>query len=85
MPSDSNSTVPLRQHLRAKVVPIRPDFCVRNEGSIFLFHPVTAAAKEWGAEHIPDDAQYFGHALVVEHRYAANILDGILAAGLEVR
>lgn len=66
-----------------KPVPPSHDFEVNNQGTIFLFTPLTQAAKDWIAEHIPDDATYFGKALVVvEHRYAADIAVGIIAAGL---
>jgi hypothetical protein len=58
------------------------DVSVRNEGSIFLFQPHTEAAKDWIAEHIPEDAQYFGTALVVEHRYAGDIAEGMKGDGL---
>jgi hypothetical protein len=29
---------------------------------------LTLRAKEWIDEHVQEDAQWFGHALVVEHR-----------------
>lgn len=61
------------------------DFSVQNEFTIFLLHPLTDAAREWIAEHIGDDAQRFGDAVVVEHCYVCDIIDGIRADGLEVR
>jgi len=60
------------------------DFYVQNEGSIFLLHPLTTAARAWIAEHLPEDAQTFGRATVVEHRYISDIVAGIKADGLEV-
>ena len=60
------------------------DFSVENHGSIFLLRPISPAAFEWIKEHIPDDAQYFGNAVVVEHRYIEDIVDGIQNDGLEV-
>lgn len=50
----------------------------------FLLHPFTEAARNWVAEHIPDDAQLFGEAVVIEHRYIGDIVRGIVADGLEV-
>jgi hypothetical protein len=47
-----------------------PDVLVANAGTVFTFCPLTARAEEWIAEHVQDDAQWFGNALVVEHRYA---------------
>jgi hypothetical protein len=58
------------------------DFTVQNEGSIFLLRPHTKAAQAWIEEHIPEDAQFFGNAVVVEHRYICDIIDGILNDGL---
>ena len=45
------------------------DFTVENHGSIFLLQPLTSAAQTWVDENIPEDAQYFGTAVAVEHRY----------------
>lgn len=52
----------------------RPDFFVENHGSIFLLRPVTPSAFDWISQRIPDDAQIFGNAVVVEHRYIADIV-----------
>jgi hypothetical protein len=60
------------------------DFAVQDEGSIYLLHPLTEAAEEWIAEHIPSDAQYLGKAVAVEHRYIGGIVEGIKADGLTV-
>jgi hypothetical protein len=64
---------------------IEPDFFVENQGSIFLLRPVTPPAFAWVSEHIPKDAQFFGKAVCVEHRYIAEILEGIRECSLEVR
>ena len=61
-----------------------PDFFVENHGSIFLLRPVTPAAFAWVSEHIPEEAQFFGEAVCVEHRYIAEIVEGIRESGLEV-
>lgn len=60
------------------------DFKVRNEGSIFLLQPITEAANDWVNDHIPKDAQFLGTAVAVEHRYIANIVQGIINDGLGV-
>jgi len=59
-----------------------PDVLVRNEGSIFLFQPVTSRAKTWIAEHVQPDTQWFGDALVVEHRYAVELAAAMRDTGL---
>ena len=61
------------------------DFVVENHGTIFLVRPETHAAKQWVAAHIPDDAQRWGIAVVVEHRFVQDIIEGILKDGLEVQ
>lgn len=61
----------------------QPDFRVQNEGSIFLLHVLSGDAKEWVKENI-GECQWFGCAVVVEHRYIATIVEGIQADGLSV-
>ena len=58
------------------------DVLVRNEGTVFLFCPLTPRAKEWIDEHVQSDAQRFGNALVVEHRYAWGLAEGMKDEGL---
>lgn len=64
---------------------MKADFTVQNEGSIFLLRPHTQAAHVWITEHIPDDVMQFGNAIVVEHRYIQDIVEGIQQEGLLVR
>ncbi len=59
-----------------------PDVLVRNEGTVFLFCPLTPWAKEWIDEHVQSDAQWFGNALMVEHRYAWGLAEGMKDEGL---
>ncbi len=59
-----------------------PDFKIQNEGSILLFRPLTDAACEWLKENVQEGAQWFGDALVVEHRYAGDLAVGMVNAGL---
>jgi len=61
---------------------VKPDLLVRNEGTLFLFCPLTAGAKSWIDAHLQPDAQWFGNALVVEHRFAWGLAMGIKDAGL---
>jgi hypothetical protein len=60
---------------------VTPDVLVRNEGTVFVFCPLTAEAKQWISEHV-HDALWFGSALVVEHRYAWPLAVGMKDAGL---
>ena len=60
------------------------DFIVSNHGSIYLLEPLTEAGRQWSDDHLPDDAQMFGNAVVVEHRYIEDIVLGIQDDGLTV-
>ena len=72
----------MTDHNSNKLVPPEPDVELTNQGSIFTFQPLTAAAFEWIRENIPDDAQYFGSALAVESRYAPTVAQGMVDDGL---
>ena len=61
-----------------------PDISIENHGTIFLFRLNTSAAVEWVSQNVQEDAQFFGDALVVEHRYARNIAAGMVADGLVI-
>src|SRR6266404_7786421 len=54
-----------------------PDFEVENHQSIFLLRPLTPAAESWIREFLPQDCTYFCSAVVVEHRFIADIVHGI--------
>jgi hypothetical protein len=59
-----------------------PDVLVHNEGTIFLFNPLTLRAKLWMEENVQPDAQWFGTTLVVEHRFAWALAQGMKNDGL---
>jgi hypothetical protein len=65
--------------------PTEPDFLVENHGTISLLQLLTPAANSWIKENLPADHLTFAGAVVVEHRYIADIVRGVLADGLEVR
>jgi hypothetical protein len=60
----------------SQVVPSTPDVLVRNEGTVFLFCPLSSRGKQWIEEHVQPDAQWFGSALIVEHRFAWGLAQG---------
>ena len=66
----------------SQVVPNTPDVLVRNEGTVFLFCPLTSRGKQWIEEHVQPDAQWFGSTLVVEHRFAWGLAQELKDAGL---
>ena len=61
------------------------DVETRNEGSIFLFSPLTPDAHNWFAANIGDEAQWFCGQLIVEWRYAESIANGLINDGLVVK
>jgi hypothetical protein len=61
---------------------VTPDVLVNNVGTLYTFCPLTLRAKEWIDEHVQDDAQWFGYALIVEHRYAWGLAQGMKDDGL---
>ena len=65
----------------SQLVPSTPDVLVRNEGTVF-FCPLTSRGKQWIEEHVQPDAQWFGSTLVVEHRFASGLAQGLKDAGL---
>ena len=61
------------------------DILIENHGSIILFRPLCRQAKQWLQDSTHAESwQWFGGALVVEPRYAAELADGAEEAGLEV-
>jgi len=61
------------------------DFLVTGGGTIYLLHPLTDAAREWVAEHLPEDAQRLGNGIAVEHRFIGDTVRGARNDGLAVR
>lgn len=60
----------------------KADFELRNEGTIAPLWPLTGRAAEWIAENIGADALTFANAIVIEHRYVADIVEGAQADGM---
>src|SRR5712692_3058958 len=48
---------------------MRIDFELSGHGTVYLFRPITRAARVWVDEHLPADATWWCGAVVVEHRY----------------
>lgn len=69
---------------RVRPAPV-DDVMVRNEGSIFLVEGRTEVARKWMRDHLPAEAQVFGRAVVVEHRYIEEIVTWMRESGLRVQ
>jgi hypothetical protein len=63
---------------------IEPDARINDHGSIVLITPLSSEAKVWLDDNTPRSAIYWGGAIVVEHRYADNMIAGMILDGLEV-
>ena len=61
------------------------DFEVSNHGTIFIFTPRRAAARDWVAEFLPVDAQRWAGGVAIEHRYISDVVIGAQRDGLMVR
>ena len=68
--------------LPTAVASATPDVLVCNEGTVFLFCPLTSQAKAWIDKYVQPEAQWFGNTLVVEHRFAWGLALGMKDAGL---
>lgn len=61
------------------------DFEVNDEGTIVQIIPVSQTAKDWIDENVESEGwQWLGRALCIDHRYAEDIIDGMLSEGLEM-
>ncbi len=74
--------IPQKENPLTAKKPATPDVLVNNVGTLYTFCPLTLRAKEWIDDNIQDDAQWFGHALIVEHRYAWGLAQGMKDDGL---
>ena len=53
---------------------------IQDEGSIVLVTPQTEAVQEWFDDHVlTPDTMMWGEAVVVDRRYAYDLLSGLLA------
>jgi hypothetical protein len=66
----------------SQVIPSTPDVLVCNGGTVVLFCPLTSRCREWIDDHVQPDALWFGNVLVVEHRFAWGLAQGMKDAGL---
>jgi hypothetical protein len=60
------------------------DVLVTNEGTVFAFELLTAAAEEWVEEFVYEP-MFLGSTLVVEWRYAEELARGMVEYGLSLR
>lgn len=65
---------------------MRPDVEVNDCGSVVMFAPMTAEAQQWVDTNVGLESwQWLGGAFAVEHRYADDLIEGMLNDGLVVK
>ena len=52
------------------------DFELNDQGTIWIFDPISTAALQWCYAHLPEDCPRWGKGYVVEHRYIEDIVNG---------
>ena len=65
--------------------PPHPDLLVSGGGTLYLLFATSPHGETWINDHIPDDAQWFGGGVAVEHRHIVDIVAGAVADGLGVK
>jgi hypothetical protein len=61
------------------------DVTVENHGTLFLFSPITQAAKDWVEKNVQlENYMRLGNSFACEHRFAQALADGMRDSGLLV-
>lgn len=60
------------------------DVRVFDHGSLIGIMPLTDLARAWIDENVDPDAPYLGRQMMVERRYAPDIIDALSGEGFEV-
>jgi hypothetical protein len=68
----------------SRAATITPDFELRNEFTIFVLRPLTDEGRDWINENIPENAMTWAGGVVIEHRYVADIIAGVVDSGLTI-
>ena len=64
---------------------MNPDVLIRDEGTVWIFNPLTPVAQQWFAEHVQSESwQLLRTSLVVEHRFVMSLIQGIMDAGFDI-
>jgi len=61
------------------------DMNIDDQGTVYLFTPISQLAKEWIERHLRLEGwQCLGSSFAVEHRFAGPLAAGMLADGLRI-
>lgn len=62
-----------------------PDVFVNDTGSIVMFMPMSAEARQWFDDNVASEGwQWLGASLGVDHRYADDLIHGLQGDGFSV-
>jgi hypothetical protein len=61
-----------------------PDFHLAVDGSMGRLMPLSQAAEDWIVANIPEDAQRWGSAVIIDHRAVDDIIEKLAEAGLSI-
>jgi len=75
----------MQRDVLTKVAIKMPDFIAIHDGSISVLTPMSAVARTWCEENLPEDAPRWGDGYAIEHRYVFDILAGIQRDNMTVR
>jgi len=64
---------------------LTPDVRVESHGTIYLVFPLSGRAARWIDEYVSVELQWFGRSLLVEHRYARDLIELMCQASLLVK
>jgi hypothetical protein len=61
-----------------------PDFHLAFDGSMARLMPLSEAAEDWIVENIPEDAQWRGSAVFLDHLSLHDVVQRLADAGLSI-
>ncbi len=61
------------------------DVEIRGSDTVYLFDLRTDTAADWVASHVSEERLMYGGSLVVEHRFVAALVSGMVSDGLIVK
>lgn len=64
-----------------------PDFTIFSDvphPTVYLFTPVSTAARQWASAHLPTDVPKVGESFVVESRFISDIVQAVIREGMQV-
>lgn len=85
--ADNSTLINLAKRISTHQPPQQVDVLVEDNGTLFIFSPLTGRAKQWIEENVSQEGYQpdFPTRLIVEHRYAFDLARGMRQDQLVVR